>query len=66
VWGKTFTKDQILDNEVDATHELVMTVDGKPSQDFENLKLADKQDIIIEYKIIGAPSTVVSTTQKTN
>lgn len=49
-WKKTFNKDQILDRKADATHEVVMTVDGKPSTEFENLVLKDKQEIVIEYK----------------
>lgn len=50
IWKKTFTRDQILDSHVDATHEIVMTVDGQPSDAYENLILKDKQDIVIEYR----------------
>ncbi len=49
VWGKTFTKDQILDFKKDATHDLTLTVDGLPTQDFENLILKDQQKIVINY-----------------
>lgn len=51
IWGKTFNKDQILDSKVDSTHEIVMTVDEKPSTDYENLVLADAQRIVIRYQV---------------
>lgn len=50
VWDKTFTKDQILDSRVDATHEIVVAVNGEPVDTFENTLLADKDKIVIEYK----------------
>ncbi len=50
VWGKTFTKDQILDYKADATREVVMTVNGAASTEYENLVLGDKNEIKIEYK----------------
>ncbi len=50
VWGQTFTKDQILDYKVDATHQIVMTVNGVTSTDYENLVLRDLDNIKIEYK----------------
>lgn len=50
VWGEPFSKDQILNNKVDGTHEIVLTVNGSPSDAFENLVLEDKQQIVIEYK----------------
>jgi len=64
VWGKTFSKDQILDSflvrlssNADATHEIIMTIDGAPNQDFERLILRDKQQIVIEYrKVAGTVS----------
>jgi hypothetical protein len=49
VWGKTFTKDQILDSKVDDSHVITMTVNGKPSTDFENLVLKDDDLIVISY-----------------
>lgn len=49
-WGKTFTKDQILDKKVDATHVITMTVDGQPSEEYENLTLRDGQKIVIRYE----------------
>lgn len=48
-WGQTFSKDQILDKKVDATHEIKMTVDGQPSTEYEKLNLKDLQKIQIDY-----------------
>ncbi len=52
VWGRPFSRGQILDYAPDLDHEIVMTVDGKPSEEFENLIFKDKQQIVIEYKKI--------------
>jgi hypothetical protein len=49
VWGKTFNQDQVLDSKADATHVITMTVNGKPSTDFENLILKDGDLIVISY-----------------
>jgi len=49
VWGKTFNQDQILDSKADDTHEITMTVNGKPSTEFENLVLKDDDLIVITY-----------------
>lgn len=50
LWGKPFSATQILDKTAHAEHEIVMTVDGEPSTEFENLILKDGQKIVIEYK----------------
>jgi hypothetical protein len=50
VWGKPFSRDRILDYVRDSEHEIVMTVDGKESDEFENLVLRDGQQIVIDYK----------------
>ena len=50
VWGKPFSRDRILDYVRDAEHEIVMTVDGNESDEFENLVLRDGQQILIDYK----------------
>ncbi|MBI4094485.1 MAG: hypothetical protein HY436_01615 [Candidatus Liptonbacteria bacterium] len=50
VWEKPFSRTQILDNIADAEHEITMTVDGQPNQEYENLILKDQQQIVIEYK----------------
>lgn len=52
VWEKPLSKTQVLDYVADASHTLVMTVDGKPNEEFENLVLRDNEKIIIEYKKI--------------
>jgi len=49
VWGKTFNQNQILDSKVDDTHEITMTVNGKWSDEFENLVLKDGDLIVISY-----------------
>src|SRR5438128_2581303 len=36
VWGKTFTKDQILDSKIDASHTITMLVDGSASDQYDN------------------------------
>lgn len=52
VWGKPFSLYQILDSVSDASHEIVMTVNGAPSNDYENLVLQDGQNIVIEYRSV--------------
>ncbi len=52
VWKKTFTKEQILDAKIDATHRIVMTVNGNKSDAYENLIMHDKDDIEIRYEAI--------------
>ena len=54
VWEKTFNKDRVLDSQVDAEHEIVMTVNGAPSDAYENLVFVDEQNIVIEYRKIGS------------
>lgn len=49
VWGQTFSKDQILNYHADSGHEITMTVDGQPSDAYENLVFKDKQKIVITY-----------------
>lgn len=50
LWQKYFSKDKVLDYAADAGHRIIMTVDGAVNQEYENLVLKDKQQIIIEYK----------------
>jgi hypothetical protein len=50
VWGEQLSPDQVLGYKRDAGHEIVMMVDGKPSQDFGNLVLKDNQEIVLEYR----------------
>jgi len=49
-WGQPFSQDQILDRRVDAEHVLTMTVDGQPSQAFEDLILRENQQVVIRYE----------------
>ena len=50
VWNQPISKDQVLDYKANADHEIVMTVDGAPSDKFGDLVLKDKQQIVIEYR----------------
>ena len=58
IWGKTFGREHILDRTVDATHELVMRVNGETSEEYGDLILEDQQRIFISYKEKAAESTV--------
>ena len=49
VWGQPFGPDRILDNLVDGTHGLTMTVNGQPSTAFNRLVFEDGQAIAIVY-----------------
>ena len=55
VWGKTFNRQQILDAVADETHTIVMTVNGKVSDDFENLVLKDQDQIVITFAATSTP-----------
>ncbi len=50
IWGKTFTKNQIFDYKTNETRMVILTVNGVPNQDFENLVLRDNDQIVIEYR----------------
>lgn len=50
VWGKTFNQNQILDKKVDSNHRILMTVNGAVNREYENLVLAEGQEIRIEYQ----------------
>lgn len=52
VWGKTFSKEQILDQKVDENHEIKVTVNGQETTEFENLIMGDGDQIVIEYNEI--------------
>lgn len=45
VWGEPFFREG---------YEIKMTVDGKPTEEYENLVLLDGQKIIIEYTSVSA------------
>lgn len=50
VWGKTFTATTILDHTTDATHVILVTVNGKSVTTYENTILNDHDDIVISYE----------------
>lgn len=50
VWGETFNQNQILDSQVDENHELIMTVNGQRSEEYENLVMKDGDRIVIVYQ----------------
>lgn len=49
-WGQPLSGTQLLDKTADASHEIIMTVDGQPSAEFGSLVLKDKQEIVLEYR----------------
>ena len=52
VWDKPFDHEHVLDKIVDSEHRIVMIVDGKESQEYQNLVLKDGQQIEIRYERI--------------
>ena len=50
VWGKPFTKNQILDSIADARHVIRETVNGVQSQNYENTVVHDGDQIVISYE----------------
>jgi len=50
VWDQPFSSTQILDQTVDDTHVIRVTVDGEPVETYENTILADKDKIVISYE----------------
>ncbi len=50
VWGKDFSAAKLFDKAVDATHEIVVTVNGERVQTYENTILRDKDKIVISYQ----------------
>ena len=53
IWGKTFNRECIFEHCVDGEHELLMLVDGQPSDLYEGLPLKDGQQIKILYRKKG-------------
>jgi hypothetical protein len=45
IWGKPFTKNNILGHKTDAHHKITMTVNGVPSNAFQNLILTADEGI---------------------
>ena len=52
VWDKPFDHEHVLDKVVDSEHRIVLIVDGKESQEYQNLVLKDGQQIEIRYERI--------------
>ena len=52
IWGQPFSQSQILTSVADATHEIVMFVNGVPSGAYANLVLVDAQTASIEYRTL--------------
>lgn len=50
VWDRSFSKGQIFDYKVDKTHTLTITVNGIPSEKYEDLILKDGNRIEIHYE----------------
>lgn len=56
VWGKPFNRNQILDKIIDQNRIILMTVNGKPSLEYEGLLLEAGQEIVIQYtSIVNEP-----------
>jgi hypothetical protein len=66
VWNKEFSRNQILDAKVDANTEIVMTVNGTPSNEYENLVLKDGDKIVISYQKKGAAVNIPFSDIKVN
>ncbi len=50
VWGKDFSKDRILAYAAGQNKTIRMFVDSQESDQFQNLVLKDKQEVVIEYR----------------
>jgi hypothetical protein len=55
VWGQPFNSQQILGSQVDATHKIVMTVNGRVRKSFDNWVLHEHDDIVISYQRRSKP-----------
>lgn len=49
VWQKTFTPQQIFDLQTSSTHHIVVTVNGKTIDQYQNILLQPNQNIIVTY-----------------
>lgn len=56
-WDQPFSKDKIMDKQIDPTHQILMTVDGVPNDQYEKLVLKDGQKIVIRYEEIKLESS---------
>lgn len=53
VWNKHFDRNQILEYKADENHKIRITVNGNESQEYENLILQDKDEVVIHYETIN-------------
>ncbi len=53
IWGKPFSRDIILDAKIDLAHHIRMTVNGKDSDEYENLVARDDDEIVISYETLS-------------
>ncbi len=49
VWNQDFSKDQLFNLKSDEKNQVTMTVNGIPSDEYENLILRDADQILITY-----------------
>ena len=50
IWGVHFNETGIFDYRVSNTHELVMTVDGVKTDEFDDYLLVDGKEIVIMFQ----------------
>ena len=50
LWAKPFDATHLMDKVVDDTHEIIMTVNGQPSNDFRNHVIRDEEKITLQYQ----------------
>lgn len=50
VWGKPFSRNQILEAVADETHVIRVTVNGQEVEGYENTVLGDDEEIVISYE----------------
>lgn len=56
IWGVPFSESRLGPYKAQGSKAVRMWVDGKPSQDFGALKLADGQQIVVSYSAKDAPA----------
>lgn len=49
VWGQVFTRNQIFTLHTDSNHHIVLTVNGKVNNEYENYILTDGDQIVITF-----------------
>lgn len=61
IWGQPFDSIHVLGYTADSAHTMTLTVDGQPSNAWQNLILTDQQNIVINY----GPKTPQATSSAT-